>query len=465
MNRIINIMIAFSILAWNFNSFQLDDPSDGWRLLSRPQRPEHIISLAVSRQDPTYIYALTEDQRLFRSSNQGDTWEWVEGAPVLSSIEADGGDSSRLYGIEGTTKVFLSEDAGNTWRITFEVETYQWISAVQSTVSNLAYFSYDWCSDVESNCFFVSEDGGINWTGYKAPGKGYGIRELYINGLNPNLIYLTENGPFYYYSFRSYDGGKTWDQMDITLTNITSDPADEMKMYASIELTWSRPFTNPIVYSTNSGATWQACSYIPGGLYKLIHTGDTLIAYTISGWEKPNMLSVYKSNDGCKSWWKSVEDGLSNLRSGLNYNWNNKHLYVPGYSGIFRSLNLGASWNAINSGLYRYDSLSQLLPDPYHFGIIHGIVDQNLIKSNDEGNNWTDGITNSQHEPRLTTNDENGKMKAADTEVETISGAKSLTNSRTGNPAGTANCRSLEWEARISEFDISGIQVSQRTRR
>ena len=74
-------------------------------------------------------------------------------------------------------------------------------------------------------------------------------------------------------------------------------------------------------------------------------------------------------------------------------------------------------------------------------------------------------FANSQHEPRLTTNDENGKMKVADTEVETISGAKSLTNSRTGNPAGTANCRSLEWEARISESDISGIQVSQRTRR
>ena len=49
-------------------------------------------------------------------------------------------------------------------------------------------------------------------------------------------------------------------------------------------------------------------------------------------------------------------------------------------------------------------------------------------------------------------NDENGKMKVADTEVETISGAKSLTNSRTGSPAGTVNCRSLEWEARISEF-------------
>jgi len=74
-------------------------------------------------------------------------------------------------------------------------------------------------------------------------------------------------------------------------------------------------------------------------------------------------------------------------------------------------------------------------------------------------------FANSQHEPRLTTNDENGKMKEADTEVERISGAKSLTNSLTGSPAGTANCRSLEWEARISESDISGIQVSQETRR
>ncbi len=50
-------------------------------------------------------------------------------------------------------------------------------------------------------------------------------------------------------------------------------------------------------------------------------------------------------------------------------------------------------------------------------------------------------------------------MEAADTEVARISSAKSLTNSRTGSPAGTANCRSLEWEARISESDISGIQV------
>lgn len=103
---------------------------------------------------------------------------------------------------------------------------------------------------------FQSEDGGYRWFPLMSPIKEGEIWSLAIDPNDPNRIYVgTRPG-----SWRSTDGGQTWEQLDMGLnpecpigisrtTNIVVDPRDSQVLWAGVEV-------DGIFRSADGGDSW-----------------------------------------------------------------------------------------------------------------------------------------------------------------------------------------------------------------
>jgi photosystem II stability/assembly factor-like uncharacterized protein len=111
-------------------------------------------------------------------------------------------------------------------------------------------------------------------------------------------------------------------------------------------------------------------------------TPSTLYAGTIAG--------IFKSIDGGANW-KPINSGLTNLNvQSLVVNPQNPTIIYAGArdTGVFKSTNAGANWTPVNTGLTSHDVIG-LLIDPKNPDIVYASAeDGGLFRSTDQGGNW-----------------------------------------------------------------------------
>jgi photosystem II stability/assembly factor-like uncharacterized protein len=104
--------------------YRSDDNGASWKLLPSPMAGSQIWSLAVDPADPRVIFAGTKPPAIFRSVDQGQSWEQLSagipgecpiGPPRVTNLVIDPRDSRWIWAGVELGGVFCSRDRGDNW--------------------------------------------------------------------------------------------------------------------------------------------------------------------------------------------------------------------------------------------------------------------------------------------------------------------------------------------------------------
>jgi photosystem II stability/assembly factor-like uncharacterized protein len=246
---------------------------------------------------------------------------------------------------------------------------------------------------------------GVNvWT-TNGP-TGGDILALAIDPSSPATVYAgTADGRGI---FKSSNGGQSWSLINTgladppypvapTVLDLAIDPSAPATLYAGT-------FGRGVFKSTNGGESW---SPINTGLISPFVRGlaidssnpATLYAGTVgSPLAPPGGSGIFKSINGGGSW-TAVNTGLTNTDvSTLAIDPTNAAtIYAASGAGVFKSTNGGGSWSPINSGLTA-TSVDALVIDPSAPATLYaGTFGGGVFKSTDGGGSWSPintGLTN-----------------------------------------------------------------------
>lgn len=175
-------------------------------------------------------------------------------------------------------------------------------------------------------------------------------------------------------AYRSSDNGATWVSKSVGLTNLLGGGI----LKVSTRLFYVGP--TGVFISTDQGDNWSAAGLSTTDVRSIAAINDTLFVGT-------NGAGIYKSVDFGANW-VAINNGLNgalNFRA-IESKGNTLFAGGPTGTGVFRSLDFGANWTLLGGGLasgsYRgFASNSQL--------IVAGSFGSGVFYSTDNGDNWT----------------------------------------------------------------------------
>jgi len=303
------------------------DGGQSWTPLFDDQPVLSIGAVAIDPGNPDVIYAGTGEVNpgggsvayggagLFRSIDQGDTWEFI-GLPDSGSIgriRIDPTDSNRIFvavmGFLWETNpergVYRTTDGGTVWeQVLFVDSRTGCVDLIMRPDDPDVLYAAMWQRLRQSEFFdyggpgcavYRTTNGGDAWAlvsgGLPAPGPDGGRIGVSLAASNPDVmhaIYADRTG-FFDGLFRSADGGFTWSRTnDGGLANVYSSfgwwfgnvrthPADPDTIYV---------LGLPFFRSTNGGASWQNAS------------GDMHVDHHGLGFGPGPEHILYEGNDG-----------------------------------------------------------------------------------------------------------------------------------------------------------------------
>ena len=257
---------------------------------------------------------------------------------------------------------------------------------------------------------FKSEDDGDTWTNVNVPISGSCL-DICIDPNDPNTIYVTstsnlsssENDVI----ARSTDGGLNWTAFNMTAVlpvgwgcvNIEVDPENSQNILAI----GNESFSNAaVIASFDGGANWlNISSNLPTGKPYNSLTINSGIIYVCGGQLfGGNVMGIYKSENMGSSW-ENISSAFPNkVVSTLLINPDNPlRMYAATEGdGVYYTLNGGLTWNYDTNGDGDQGSVRALAFYPGDYTSIYaGYLSLGVITSSDAGANWessTIGIAN-----------------------------------------------------------------------
>ena len=336
-----------------------------------PQSPAAIrVDAFAAMENLLYIGVyLGENDGLFRSDDEGDSWTRVTAKEMVHTVEALAAFGTTLYASTYGAGVFRSEDSGDSW-----------------TVVN---------------------DGLTNWT----------VSALLAVSEDTILVGTLDGG-----IFRTTDGGNSWVEANTGLTNTS---VSELTV---IGKTICAGIGHRLVYSIDSGESWQpvqipsmpisyhfaalsevdgklyvaATKYVPGnvvgGIFQLDEERNSLIELTTDSelygiacmgivgstfYVGTQGRGVFRWTQGSDSWTNLGLKG--NVVTALSVN--GKKIYAGTQRGeIFRLNSAGKPWKLINST----DMTGNFISDLRWVGstLYAATVGKGIFRSTNDGNSW-----------------------------------------------------------------------------
>lgn len=257
--------------------------------------------LALSPKNPRTVYAGAEDQfmgghgAIFKSVDGGASWKQVTGADFqrrVFSIVIDGDTAETVYSGTDGGHVYVSSDAGNSWRAIdhgYLAEQASRNSVYQQSIHPASVFALA-ISPGDPKTLFAATDAGIfktgdmgeTWTDASATLPDRRVRCLMVDPKNPNVLYagsgdLGSGGGL----FRTSDGGRTWSETSIRnewVLSLAVDARDHSRIYAG---------TSTGVFQSTDGAG----SFIP-------LRNDATSHYVLALGVSPDGNRVYGGTEG-----------------------------------------------------------------------------------------------------------------------------------------------------------------------
>ncbi len=321
---------------------------EGWVFEGPLNTGGRISAIAMPASDWQTIYAGAASGGIFKSTDNGNSWEAIFEDAVSLSIgdiviapseedilyvgtgEANAGGGSMSYDGFG---IYRSDDAGESWQhIGLDNIGSVGRLAVHPQNSQVCYVAAmgRLFSNNPERGVYRTLDGGGAWENVLFLNDSTGAIDIVLHPDHPDTLYATMwervrrpdrrnyGGPSSGI-FRSYNGGDTW-------TELTSGlPNDAFVGRIGIDISESSPSTLYAIYADDIG-------YFDG---------------------------VYKSTNGGDTWTRTNDGALSNMYS--SYGWwfgrisidpaNPNIAYAIGYD-LYKTTNGGSSWSLISSAVH-----------------------------------------------------------------------------------------------------------------
>jgi hypothetical protein len=350
----------------------LSDFPNNWGVTSG-----RINSVAVSPADPNHILVGASTGGIWRSTNGGVNFEPVSDSQVdlaVGSIAYAPSDPSIVYAGMGDvgngylgSGVLRSNDGGATWtRVNnTTLPSPGTVSRIVVDVADpnrvyLAQYSMLSGPTVFSSGFFLSTDGGVNWTRTLA-----GLpRDVVRHPTDPNILYLAMTR----IDFVTPSTGGVWRSVNRGST-------------------WERIYTSP--YTSSSNMKVAVTPAAPSNIYVLAASGSSVV--------------VEGSNNGGGAWVNlgaNVDTGQISYNCYLFVHPSDPNTIFIGTRDLWRSTNGGSTYTNITNnftvaGGYN-PTISRSHPDQHHFYIspsdpntFYVANDGGLSKTVDGGSTFT----------------------------------------------------------------------------
>ena len=191
----------------------------------------YVISVAVDLLSPNIVYAGTQNEGIFKSTDYGDTWAAAGSGPTgaITYLTPDPTKSGKLFASTANA-FFLSEDGGATWSNVMNVPA--WTVTIDPGTPSTVY------ATARTQGVFRSSDGGRTWqpinTGITNLTMGSSAPVI-IDPTNPLTLYVGSDGGGGV--FESLDGGDHWFAVnsgidDLRVQGLAMDPNDPTVLYA-----------------------------------------------------------------------------------------------------------------------------------------------------------------------------------------------------------------------------------------
>lgn len=323
------------------------------------------VDFAVVEDAPKVMYAATASGGLWKTVNNGQSWNSLfdnENIVSIGAVAVDQQDTSVV-----------------------------WVGSGEANNSRSSYWG---------NGVYKSTNGGETWTNMGLP-ESHHIGRILIDPNNSDVVYVAALGHLYSENperglYKTTDGGKTWtkslevkrkDGKYIGVVDMTMSPSDPNTIIAAAYDKIRRPWTfneggegSGLYKSTDAGKTWSKLSKgLPGGFLGRIGVayapGNSDVVYAnienvnikgINDKERRNMLEVgiapkrgqstegvqmYRSDDGGATWRMISPEGVD-IGGAPSYYYqqvrvdpnDEDHVYVIGIR-IWETKDGGANWD------------------------------------------------------------------------------------------------------------------------
>lgn len=309
-------------VATNDYIFKTRDGGRTWTNLSKGMSHSRVISMAVDPAYPATVYAGTKGDAVYKSYDGGQRWVSLRAglddatiSSVVNQFVFDPAENTHLFAAT-TMGVFETTNGGDTW-----VKRMDGMKEVLMVVT------------------------------------------LCLDPTRPSRLYAGTSGGVY----RSVDGAGHWEKVNnglvapemvkssraLNVTAIQVDPHEPNTVYAAT--------LSGLYKSTDAAATWTRIG-------ESLH--DQMIIAMVLDRSRPGVVylagreGVHRSEDGGATW-QTLNDGLatSNVRS-LAQSPSDPAVWYAGTngSGLYRSTNGGARWEAMPAITDGDDRAAQRIP-------------------------------------------------------------------------------------------------------
>lgn len=247
-----------------------------------------IVALAVDPNNRAHYYAGSASGGLWKTLNDGITWQPVfdhEGSYSIGAVVLDPhdpnivwvgtGESNSQRSVAWGDGVYRSDDGGKSWKnVGLKHSEHIGRIVIDPRDTNVVYVAAEgplWSSGGDRGLYKTS-DGGKSWQQVLKISDNTGVGDVAMDPDNPDVLYaaayqrqrkvwtLIDGGPESAL-YKSTDAGKTWNKLSSGLPKeemgrigLAISPADSNTIYATIE---AANKAGGIFRSKDGGATWE----------------------------------------------------------------------------------------------------------------------------------------------------------------------------------------------------------------
>ncbi len=400
---------------------------------------------SITMATSTTGYALGSDNKLFKTTDGGNTWLQLTNTNLQAFTSLYFFDANNGWACGGDF-VQQTTDGGVTWvtkilssgsffgSIYFVSPTQGWVAGYHGKILKTTDGGMNWSDISVSNIntfhkiyfrnanlgwaltpaeFYKTTDGGNTWTNVYSPSNN----TIYdFEFTDDNTGFISGSGGFL---LKSIDGGGTW-------TPINSGVPNELEDISFIDgnTGWICGRGGQIIKTTNSGDSWTPQNSTTASDFysmvtidanivltsgrggKIYKTGDggnswapANTAFSSSqfnltsvfflnqnlGWMSALSGEIVKTSDGGHTWTSQNPNGSINTLTSV-YFINSNEGWAAGAAGtVFHTIDGGSNWNLLNTGT------SQFFDDIYFFDSNNGWAYSStfMLHTTNGGSSWT----------------------------------------------------------------------------
>jgi len=357
----------------------------------------YITAVAIDRYNPKVVYAGTWGSGMFKSQDNGQTWQLANqglGNLYINSLAIDPTKTTTLYAGTYKNQLYKSIDGGNTWTWSgagMQDQAIVYSIAIDPTLSSRLFAATRGISNNGNppwkGVLYKSADAGQTWTPVLTNVGGVDAQDwVYSLAVDPNYhnnIYAAshEHGPYY-----SYDGGENWNPIDSGITDYSGRAIviDPRKMDSSTLFYGVWHFAT-VYKSITRGEDWFLSNNKIG--YNKVYTIAIDPLHPDRVYLATFTRGILKTLDGGINW---LLGGLQddNIYSIAIHPTTTSTLYAgTAGNGLQKSLDAGTTWQPANSGIDNAMATTIIVSDPQR--LIASIYGAGVVQSTDRGLTWS----------------------------------------------------------------------------